>query len=48
MFQTADTSVEVGNAFPKLSRIADFITGTNEQDWVAQWLLENKNLVDSK
>ena len=44
MLQASDYSIAVGNAFPELIKIADFVTGTNKQDGVAQWLLKNANV----
>jgi len=41
MFQVADYSVAMGNAYPKLKEIANDITLTNDQDGVAKWLLNN-------
>lgn len=41
MFQAADYSIAVANAYPKLKEIANDITLTNDLDGVATWLLRN-------
>lgn len=41
MFELADECYAVGNAHEDLKRIATGVIGTNEDDGVARWLLEN-------
>jgi 5-amino-6-(5-phospho-D-ribitylamino)uracil phosphatase len=41
MFQSADYSIAVGNAHPKLKKYANAITLPNSQDGVAEWFLNN-------
>jgi len=44
MFQLADESYAVENAAPELKAIATGVIGTNNEDAVAKWLLENADL----
>ena len=41
MFKDADECYAVSNAHPDLKKLATAIIGTNENDGVAKWLLEN-------
>jgi Cof subfamily protein (haloacid dehalogenase superfamily) len=43
MFQASDYSVAMENAYPKLKKMANDITSTNNNDGVAEWLLHNIN-----
>jgi Cof subfamily protein (haloacid dehalogenase superfamily) len=40
MFHSADVCVAVGNAVPALLSLAQHVTGSNEEDGVVRWLLE--------
>lgn len=41
MFKMVGTSVAMGNAYPEIKEICDFITDTNEDNGVAKWLNNN-------
>ena len=44
LFEAADLSCAVGNAAPELKAAASQVIGSNEEDGVARWLLENVKL----